>query len=133
MQGSGVVQGATNTGRGHSETVPSGNGGSGDLSPEAVAALVELARVIDPEVCDGPDRSVPVAEAAEVWRRQDAALLTAKRLWDAGYRLVVDDDTTVERVARALAESLRWPWTANDAKVLTAAARAAVRALREDT
>lgn len=64
----------------------SGHDGSGLLSPETVASLVALARVIDPEVCDGPDRALPVGEAAEVWRRQDAALLTAKAVWEAGYR-----------------------------------------------
>ena len=83
---SAVAQGATNTPNPPESAISSGNDGSGDLSPETVASLVALARVIDPDACDPPAKSLPVGEAAEVWRRQDTALLTARRVWEAGYR-----------------------------------------------
>lgn len=78
--------GATNQPNPLTGAIPSGNDGSGELSPETVASLVALARVIDPDATDPPVKSLPIGEAAEVWRRQDAALLTAKAVWDAGWR-----------------------------------------------
>jgi hypothetical protein len=111
---------------------------SGDLSPETVAALVDLARVLDPDACDPPAKSMPIGAAAEAWRRQDAALKTARQVWEAGYRLVSEDDTTVDRLAallwsrlnprgRAWSELLGGPSEVE----FREHARAAVRALRE--
>lgn len=130
-------QGATNKVDPDPDVLPPGNDGSGALSPETVAALVALARVLDPDACDPPATSLPIGEAAEVWRRQDAALLTARRVWEAGWRLVSEDDATVDRIVRALHDE----WCGCEEGLadhrdgyrhnLDDAARAAVRALRE--
>lgn len=138
-----VAQGAANPPAPPESAIPSGNDGSGDLSPETVAELVALARVIDPDACDPPAKALPIADVNEVWRRQDTALLTARRVWGADYRLVSDDEATVDRVAaalwlvdvRTLPRTERADWGRNapdDAKAhFRAMARAAVRALRE--
>lgn len=79
-------QGATNMPNPNPSATEDGRAVSGDLSPETVAVLVDLARALDPEACDPPAKTLPIGDAAEVWRRQDAALLTARRVWEAGWR-----------------------------------------------
>lgn len=123
-------QGATNMPNPNPSATEDGRAVSGDLSPETVAVLVDLARALDPEACDPPAKTLPIGDAAEVWRRQDTALLTARRVWEAGYRLVSEDDATVDRLAELLTDWFEGRgraefWDAQDM------ARAAVRALRE--
>lgn len=102
---------------------------SDDLSRERA-----MARVMDPNAHDDtfpmhPDRRV---------ERLDSALAHAIAAVDAGYRLVSEDDATVERVARVLHDRLCDRADGDEAcedyddhRWYKADARAAVRALRE--
>lgn len=72
---------------------------AGDLSDDA--ALVALATVIDPEAM-AVGGNLPIAEAMGWMARQDRALLDAHAIHEAGYRLVSEDDTTVDRLAVVL-------------------------------
>lgn len=118
----------------------SGHDDSGDLSGREEAAFA-LAQVLDPDAFRS--RSLPIREAAEVLHRREVAMSVSLAAIDAGYRLVSEDDTTVERVAEALwlSDIRELPgipdgdW-ATDAPTgakehFRAQARAAVRALRE--
>jgi hypothetical protein len=108
----------------------------GNSAAEAWASVEALAALLEPEAFD------PEQLADEGWRErtQNTALGYAGLVIAAGYRRVVEDDDTIERVARILHDRLcdradgdeacedyddhRW-WKAD--------ARAVVRALREDT
>lgn len=104
----GVTPGATNTGT------------EGRDTWEAIEAL---AAILEPEAFN-PDQP-----ADEGWREatKDTALVYAARVISSGYRRVVEDEDTVERVVRAIL-AVNPAFRSRQAAVL---ARAAVRALRE--
>jgi hypothetical protein len=124
--------GATNPPNPNPSVNPSGNDRSGDLRRD---------------LADRINRAWDEWAADEVpgWRQE----YIADAILAAGYRRVVEDDTTVERVAVALCDldGLLWPeegeveaaaqaglsCTIADTDLYRRRARAAVRALREDT
>lgn len=120
----------------------SGNDGSGDLSGVDPLEQVErLAALLEPEAFDA---DVP---AREEWREsaKARARFHASRAIFSGYRLVSEDEATVERVARAIwvaaypdtrgevsaATERRWAKAKSETDLCCDRARAAVRALRE--
>ncbi|MGB3443862.1 MAG: hypothetical protein WBA97_34425 [Actinophytocola sp.] len=124
-----VTQGATNAAPRHSETIPSGNDGSGDLRVEAL----KLARLLDPVAFD--DHAVPknVGQSFDRYSRQQTAMDHATIALIRGYRLVSDDEATVDRVAETLWREF-WrevPGYGITKEFWRGPARAAVRALRE--
>lgn len=139
----GVVSGATNPPSPEHGQDPSGNAGSGDLSgPDGWQAVQALAALLQPEAFD------PGQPASEEWRNrmQDEARGYAAKVITSGYRRVVVDVGTVDRVAAALAtdDAIDWDyvqgsarsgskWARNEVARFHSLARAAVRALREDT
>jgi RecB family exonuclease len=98
-------------------------------SPDATAALVDLIRGDYPDVW-----SVPLPQHAEQ---------IAEAVVKAGFRRVAEDEATVERVARAIWVSRlapgvvpndeAWEWRKTYSMEQHDWARAAVRALREET
>lgn len=103
-----------------------------------------LAALLEPEAFD------PDVKAAPEWRERakDTALAYAAKVISVGYRRVVEDEATVERVASVLATVDGWrvvdgqlqpdsDYTLDRAVPVfgtyTRRARAVVRALREDT
>lgn len=101
-----------------------------DATPEQVRraeGCMELARLVDPEAVLAPLRSVPIDRVGEVLAREERALRFAMAAYDAGYRRVVEDDTTVERAA----EAIHAAGAGMDVEQCKPLARAAVRALRE--
>lgn len=93
-------------------------------------ACVELARVLDPEAINATG-SLSLNEAGEILHRQDVALGYAAAAVQAGWRRVVEDEQTVDRVTEAMAAAVEWPYQSWDP--LRIMARAVVRALREET
>lgn len=102
-------------------------------------AVEALAAILEPEAFD-PDQS-----AVEGWRgaTMNVALAHAAKVITSGYRLVVDDDTTVDRVARAIFVQARARYDGpenvptwdedpeEDREEFRFVARAAIQALRE--
>lgn len=117
----------------------SGHDDSGDLSGPREWVMVEaLAALLEPEAFD------PDIAAAPEWRERtkDTALAYAAKVITSGYRLVSEDDTTVDRVAAAIWHSdvLRFAdlpptgWEhvqGRERRDYLRIAAAAVRALRE--
>ena len=105
-----VVQGATNTPNPDPSAIPSGNDGSGDLEPQAFD---------------------PLQPADPVWREvtRNVALGHAAKVITSGYRLVSDDEATVERVAAKIWGSGVLSGWSLDMEHYRVMARAAVRAL----
>jgi hypothetical protein len=130
-------QGATNPPNSGATTSASGNHGSGELRAE-VDQRAELVALITARYPLG-----------RVWPTECHAEQITDAIVAAGFRRVSEDDTTVERVAAGLAhaDELRWAvreggrwrdvgkpeWPLASRSSYLARARAAVRALREDT
>lgn len=119
----------------------SGNDGSGDLSASpAWTAVQALATLLEPEAFD------PNVKAAPEWRERakGTALAYAAKVITSGYRLVSEDEATVELLAVAMhtagcgcgmtldehQASMRHDFDEED-PAYADMARAAVRALRE--
>jgi len=130
--------GATNPPNPGETSTPSGNDGSGDLGASSTSRWIEaLAAELEPEAFDD---TVP---AESGWREatRNQALGHAAKVFALGLRRVVEDDTTVRSVAEALAGvdgwTIAWPAEGQQLEPMLvrylAQARAAVRALREDT
>lgn len=134
----GVMPAATNTADPHPRTPEVAEAVRDALRADPIKTL---ARVLDPVAYD--PRAVP-ANIGQGWdrkSRQMVAEVHATAAHAAGFRRVVEDDTTVERVARAIfsvREAMIDPsevdrvWAETET-VFRAEARAAVRALREET
>jgi hypothetical protein len=134
------------------ETVPDGLTGStaGVESPEtaqgksagSVRLVYELATLLEPEAANW------ATEADPVWREvtRSVAMAHAMTAISSGYRRVVEDDDTIERLARAIHDAEcgtddlckgydahgEWDRKLRD-DAYESVARAVVRALREDT
>lgn len=125
----GIDAGATNAPNSDRSAVGGTQALRSDLRASSPMDAVEaLAAILEPEAFD-PDQP-----ADEGWREatKQRAIAHAARVITSGWVRVVEDDDTIGRLA---AELIRWVdglgerarWTADDA------ARAVVRALREET
>jgi hypothetical protein len=90
--------GATNTAQEHSDANSTVQPVSGDLRAE----VDRLARLLDPVAFD--DRAVPqnLGQRFDRYSRRQTAIDHATIALVRGYRRVVEDDTTVDRVAKVL-------------------------------
>lgn len=137
-------QGATNMPNPNPSATEGGRAVSGDLSgPSELAMVRALAALLEPEAF------APDIAASPEWREptQAVALNHAAKVITSGYRLVSEDDTTVDRVAAELADvdGYLWPEEGEEEAAAQAGlsrtianvdyyrdrARAAIRALRE--
>lgn len=76
----------------------SGHDGSGDLRAEAL----KLARLLDPIAFDDRAKPQNLGQSFDRYSRQQTAMDHATIALIRGYRLVSEDETTVDRVARAM-------------------------------
>lgn len=124
-----TVSGLSGSRRGAGES-ESGQDGSGDFRAQAA----HLARLMDPVAFGDLPKPHNVGQSFDQVRRQTVAMDHAISALVHGYRLVVDDDTTVELMADAMSSKTSVPIAMQDektARFYRRMARAAIQALRD--